>query len=249
MLEILGLPTEARVLDLACGWGRYAVPLQEAGLRVIGFDRSLSLLKAAQRQGAGDDRVQWVCGDMRALPFIGSFDAVLSLFSSLGYFGSEAEDLRVLRSVATTLRPEGRLLLETMHRDAVVRDFAERDWWEGEGGERVWAEREFDTVHGGEPGVAALAHSRWQGRNQVPRGESSCGHRVESPAGRGGAAMYRVVWGLGRLSLRAGFAPPPFASRSGMKSVREQRKSGAQPLAARPDSGIRCAIWTSEMPC
>ena len=148
VLEILGLPTEARVLDLACGWGRHAVPLQEAGMHVVGLDRSLSLLKAAQRHGTGGRRVQWVCGDMRELPFIESFDAVVSLFSSLGYFGSDAEDLRVLRSVAAALRPGGRLLLETMHRDAVVRDFAERDWWEGEQGERVWVEREFDAIEG-----------------------------------------------------------------------------------------------------
>lgn len=148
-LEMLGLEVGARLLDLACGWGRHSIEFARAGLRVTGLDRSGTLLALA-REAAREAGVRpgWVRGDMRSLPFRESFDAVVSLFSSLGYFASDEEDLRVLRGVREALRPGGLFLLEVMHRDGVAREFVERDWWEGEGGAHVWVEREFDAVEG-----------------------------------------------------------------------------------------------------
>ena len=149
VLEILGLAAGARVLDLACGWGRHSLELADAGLEVVGFDRSGDLLRLARESGRNaESRVRWVRGDMRRLPFRSSFDAVVSLFSSLGYFGSDDDDLLVLSEAREALAPEGLFLLEVMHRDHVAREFVERDWWTGAGGEHVWVEREFDAVAG-----------------------------------------------------------------------------------------------------
>jgi cyclopropane fatty-acyl-phospholipid synthase-like methyltransferase len=149
VVELLGLRADQRVLDLACGWGRHAVPLARFGCRVVGVDLSVPLLRAAARRAErAGVAVGWVRADARALPLRPGFDAAISMFSSLGYFLSDEEDLRVLRGVRAVLRPDGRFLLETMHRDMVVRQFAERDWWTGERGEHVWVEREFDAVEG-----------------------------------------------------------------------------------------------------
>ena len=145
----LGLDPPARVLDLACGWGRHAIPLARLGFEVTGLDLSEVLLREA-RAAAEVARVDvgWVRGDMRSPPLAGGFDAVLSLFSSLGYGDSDDDDLAVLRAVRRLLRPGGQLLLETMHRDLVAREFVERDWWPGPDGEAVMVEREFDPVRG-----------------------------------------------------------------------------------------------------
>src|SRR5690606_35004186 len=69
-------------------------------------------------------------------------------FSTLGYFGVEEGDARVLRGIRRALRSGGSFLLETMHRDLVAREFAERDWWTTPDGDQVWVEREFDAVAG-----------------------------------------------------------------------------------------------------
>jgi SAM-dependent methyltransferase len=151
VLELLALPAGSRVLDLACGWGRHAVPLAGAGLAVTGLDYSATLLAHARELAAeAGVAVEWVQRDLRELDWEGEFNAVLSLFSSLGYAGggADADDLQVLRGVRRALRPGGAFLLETMHRDHIVRDFAPRDWWIGERGEHVWVHRELDAVAG-----------------------------------------------------------------------------------------------------
>jgi SAM-dependent methyltransferase len=113
------------VLDLCCGHGRHAVELALRGYRVTGLDLSAVLLREAQalarRRGAS---VRWVRGDMRELPFGPRFDAVLNLFTSFGYFETEQEDLRVLREVRRVLRPGGIFLLDTFHRDDLVRRYS-----------------------------------------------------------------------------------------------------------------------------
>jgi ubiquinone/menaquinone biosynthesis C-methylase UbiE len=147
--EMLSLPAGAEVLDLACGWGRHSLALARQGFRVTGMDWSETLLASARRRAEkAGVAVEFVRGDMREVPWTGRFDAVLSLYSSLGYFLSDEEDLRVLRGACRALKPGGFLVLETMHRDHIAGAFAERDWWENEDGTLVWVEREFDAVDG-----------------------------------------------------------------------------------------------------
>ncbi|HEV2131765.1 MAG TPA: class I SAM-dependent methyltransferase [Longimicrobiaceae bacterium] len=149
VIELLGLPVGARILDVPCGWGRHSVPLAEARFRVTGADLSSVQLEAAREYARQSGvEVEWIQTDMRLLPWRECFDAVISLFSSLGYFDRDEEDLAALRAFRAALRPGGVLLLETMHRDALARHYAPRDWWETEVGTVVRVERRFDAVAG-----------------------------------------------------------------------------------------------------
>jgi ubiquinone/menaquinone biosynthesis C-methylase UbiE len=137
------------VLDLGCGWGRHSVELARRGCAVVGIDQSAELLEHARR-GAEDAGVQveWVHGDYRKLDREAEFDAVLSLFSSLGYSLRDADDLSVLSGARRALRSDGVFVLETMHRDQIARSYAARDWWRSSRGSPIWVEREFDAVDG-----------------------------------------------------------------------------------------------------
>ena len=65
---------------------------------------------------------------MRELPLEEeSFDAVLCLFSSIGYRGEEA-DRQALVEYLPVLRSGGALVVETMHRDRLSSIFQERGW-------------------------------------------------------------------------------------------------------------------------
>ncbi len=56
-----------------------------------------------------------------------TFDAALNLFCSLGYRGEEG-DRRTLGELRRVLRPGGALVVETIHRDALMRIFQPRGW-------------------------------------------------------------------------------------------------------------------------
>lgn len=121
----------AEILDCPCGFGRHAVPLAEAGYLVTGFDRSESQLAEAVKRRGDADWPRFLRGDYRELPFEdASFDAVLTLFSSLGYLERD-EDVGVLQELHRVLRPGGALVVETAHRDGFARfaqPFARRTW-------------------------------------------------------------------------------------------------------------------------
>jgi SAM-dependent methyltransferase len=117
-----------RVLDLACGQGRHAIPLAAQGYRLVGLDIQANLLQEAARQARAQDvPLTLVRGDMRRLPFGPVFDAVLCLFSAFGYFSDE-ENARVLAEIAGVLRPGGLLVLDVANRDALLRQVQPRSW-------------------------------------------------------------------------------------------------------------------------
>jgi len=104
-----------RVLDLACGFGRHSIALLAAGLDVSGIDLSADLLADAPDSLAG----RLARADIRHLPFAdASFDAVVNLFSSFGYFAEE-DDGAVLDEIARVLRPGGRAILDLMNPDRI----------------------------------------------------------------------------------------------------------------------------------
>jgi len=117
VMDALGLAPGHRVLDLACGAGRYSGLFAAAGLDVVGLDYSKDLLATAAREVPA---ARFARGDMRRLPFSRAFDAVLMFFTSFGYFDTDDEHRRVLAEVARVLRPGGGFLLDYVRREAVI---------------------------------------------------------------------------------------------------------------------------------
>ena len=127
---------------------RHAVPLARAGYRVVGVDRSRALLDEARRRAGGERWPKLVRADYRELPQPDeSFDAALNLFSSLGYLGDEG-DTKVLAEIRRVLRPGGRLVIEIMHRDALVLRFRDTGWHMVGEGRLLLEQRTFDPAAG-----------------------------------------------------------------------------------------------------
>lgn len=105
-----------RALDLACGSGRHTRALREH-IWTVGLDLSMELLEIA---GAESPEVPYVRADMRGLPFAGSsFDLVVNLFTSFGYFSSDEENRVVLSEVNRVLRSDGVFVLDYLNSDQV----------------------------------------------------------------------------------------------------------------------------------
>ena len=159
VLELLGLPVGARILDVPCGQGRHAHLLAEAGFRVDGLDYSRELLARARKRGTGPG-LRYHRGDMRKLParWTGRFDALVNLFTSFGFFADPADDARTLREFARVLKPGGTLLWHGGNRDGVMARFLVRDWWRTSDGTLVGQERSFDPLSG-----ILTVQSTWSG--------------------------------------------------------------------------------------
>lgn len=147
IVTLLDLAPGARVLDLACGHGRHAIPLAERGFAVTGFDLSEPALARARADATGRGvAVRWQQGDMRSLAFDGEFDAVINVFTAFGYFASPADDLETLRCVRQALLPGGCFLLETLHRDALLARFQPRIEYTTSSGARVERDYTWDLA-------------------------------------------------------------------------------------------------------
>ena len=163
-MEVLGLPSGSRVLDVPCGQGRHAHLLAEAGFDVEGLDYSEPLLKIARRRGTGPN-LHYTRGDMRKLParWSGRFDAVVNLFTSFGLFTNPADDYQVIREFARVLKPGAVLVWHGGSRDGVMARFLSRDWWETTDGTIVAHERSFDPLSG-----VLEIQSTWRGAGKRP---------------------------------------------------------------------------------
>lgn len=118
------------VLDMGCGAGRHAASLAALGFRVDGLDLSANSIKAARDQYAHVQGLSFYEGDMRALPRLfqdQSFDAVLSLFTSLGYFEDPTGLTQTLRGVDRVLKPGGVFVLDFLNPEQVQRTLVSRE--------------------------------------------------------------------------------------------------------------------------
>jgi SAM-dependent methyltransferase len=138
----------AEILDAPGGFGRHSIPLAGAGFRVTSVDRSAVQQKEGRRLAGGAEWPRFIQADFRDLPFAGeSFDAVLCLFSSIGYRGEEG-DRQTLGQFLRVLRPGAALVVETMHRDRLMVVFQERGWEHLEADAVLLEERRFDHLAG-----------------------------------------------------------------------------------------------------
>jgi SAM-dependent methyltransferase len=114
LLDSLGIATwhKGFAVDLGCGSGFQAIPLAEAGYRVLGLDLCESLL-AELRSHAGNLPIRTVCDDLANFP--NYFDIAPTLIVCMGdtltHLPSVESVTQLFRDAARCLAPDGRLIL------------------------------------------------------------------------------------------------------------------------------------------
>ncbi len=96
-----------KILDLCCGQGRHVSQLAQLGYKVYGIDLSRTLLEVAKNNENKGKSAFFIQADMRHLPTSQSFDLLLNLFTSFGYFESDEENESVFHQFNQALKPEG----------------------------------------------------------------------------------------------------------------------------------------------
>ena len=114
----------AHILDLCCGPGRHSTILAERGFSVTGVDSTAFLVQKARGRASEQKLdVEFVQDDMRRFVRPLSYDLVLNMFTSFGYFDDKEEDLQVLSNIYESLRPGGVLVMEMKGKEVLASIF------------------------------------------------------------------------------------------------------------------------------
>ncbi len=100
-----------RILELAIGTGRIALPLAAKGLDVSGIEGSPDMV-AKLREKPGGAAIPVVIGDMADVGIDGPFDHICLVFNTLFNLTSQAAQVRCFANVAARLAPGGSFLIE-----------------------------------------------------------------------------------------------------------------------------------------
>ncbi|MFZ5433460.1 MAG: methyltransferase domain-containing protein [Calditrichota bacterium] len=131
VIAMTGIEPGDRVLDLCCGQGRHTLELARRGFSgLTGVDRSRFLIRLARRRARkSEQNVIFREGDARKVHLPeSSFDCVIMMGNSFGYFESADDDARVLNSVKHVLRSGGTLLLDLADGEWLRDHFEPRSW-------------------------------------------------------------------------------------------------------------------------
>jgi SAM-dependent methyltransferase len=145
---LLHVSPPAALLDLCCGVGRHALAFARRGFTVTGVDRTAAYLAHATAQAIADGlSVEWLQAEMATFRRPATFDVVVNLFTSFGYFEDLQQDRQVVQHVYEALRPGGVFLLDVAGKETLARQFRPRDWQAV--GDTVVVEERTITQHWG----------------------------------------------------------------------------------------------------
>ncbi|MEO6316947.1 MAG: class I SAM-dependent methyltransferase [Chitinophagaceae bacterium] len=113
LMRHLSPPAGARLVDMACGRGRFSKRLAAGQYDVTGIDLSPENISFAEKDEA--DNLHFYQHDMR-LPFwMNYFDYAFNFFTSFGYFRTEREHYNAVRTISNSLKPGGILVMDYLN--------------------------------------------------------------------------------------------------------------------------------------
>ena len=112
-----------KLLDLGCGTGNHAIHLAQIGYRVVGIDRSKSMLNVAVdklNQYQLESQVEFRQAEIESFKYNDKFDAALLMFAVLGYQITNKDVKSTLQNVRKHLRTGGLLIFDVWYGPAVL---------------------------------------------------------------------------------------------------------------------------------
>jgi cyclopropane fatty-acyl-phospholipid synthase-like methyltransferase len=137
------LKKDAAILDLACGAGRHSISLAKRGYtNITAIDLSPTLIREAKKNADAEKvEIRFERQDMRS--FSGSFDLIMNLFTSFGYFDEDEENEEVIAQAGKRLNPGGYFVIDFFNSVVIRRDIVAYNEKILPSGERVEQLREI----------------------------------------------------------------------------------------------------------
>jgi SAM-dependent methyltransferase len=108
---LAGLAGDGRVLELAIGTGRVALPLAAHGISVEGVDASAAMVERLRAKPGGES-IPVTMGDMAEVPVSGRFRLVYLVSNTLFGLLSQERQAQCFGNVARALEPGGMFVIE-----------------------------------------------------------------------------------------------------------------------------------------
>jgi cyclopropane fatty-acyl-phospholipid synthase-like methyltransferase len=122
LAELLPVDKYKRVLDLGCGRGRHSINFAKHGYTVTGIDLSEKAIQKARKKAEELNLdIEFLKGDMRH-PLGRTFDGIINLFTSFGYFANDEENVSVIKAMKSMLRKDGFLVIDYLNASKVKDD-------------------------------------------------------------------------------------------------------------------------------
>jgi SAM-dependent methyltransferase len=119
------LAGDGRVLELAVGTGRVALPLARRGVAVEGIEASAAMVDLL-REKPGGTSIPVTIGDMADVAVNGSFRMVYLVFNTLYNLIDQARQVDCFRNAARVLEPGGTFVIECFVPDPTAFDNGQR---------------------------------------------------------------------------------------------------------------------------
>lgn len=105
------LAPPAKVADLGCGTGTFAIDLARRGYQVVGIEPAIQMLTSARAKGG--DAVRWIEGTMADVPETERFDSVIMTGHAFQCLLRDEDVADLFGEVGRRLAPGGAFLFET----------------------------------------------------------------------------------------------------------------------------------------
>ena len=99
------------ILEVACGTGRVAIQLADAGISIVGIDLSQEMLDIARNKSAGRPNIRWVHADMRSFDLGEKFGLAIVPAYSFQLLLTESDQTACLKQIVRHLEPGSHLVL------------------------------------------------------------------------------------------------------------------------------------------
>ncbi|HEY0479642.1 MAG TPA: class I SAM-dependent methyltransferase [Kofleriaceae bacterium] len=109
--RLAALAGGGRVLELAIGTGRVAIPLRERGVRVTGIELSTAMIDLL-RAKVDEATIPVIAGDMVTTVAPGEYSLVYLVFNTISNLLTQAEQVACFRNAARHLVAGGRFVIE-----------------------------------------------------------------------------------------------------------------------------------------